>query len=164
MITIYVIDPFFMFRKGICVALAGDKNIDIIGDTGDIREAQSFLQVHSPDIVILNSGGRGLEMLKRIRQKRPNVRVILILGNEYDEHLLSAMKSGASAIFSREISKESFLSLVREVAEGGTPIGQPVSRQFVAARLFSTPGNSSCESERERRPSDLTASGSGIFT
>ncbi len=138
-ITVYIADPIAIFREGIYVALASEEDIEVVGATGVIEEAERFIKAHSPNIAILHINGSkpsGLEITHRIKLELCTVQVILILDNEDDEHIFLAVKSGASVCISRGIDPDHLVSAIKEVAKGAKPISQALLRSTIAARIL----------------------------
>lgn len=127
-----------IFREGVHFFLASEADIEVIGETTSNEEALSFIETNLPQIAILNIDREvsGLEIARRIKQSVPSVSVILVMDSEDEELLFSAIKGGASACLTKDINPEDMVSIVREVAQGGKPIGQELLRPGLAIRVL----------------------------
>jgi DNA-binding NarL/FixJ family response regulator len=138
-ITVYIADPIAIFREGIYVALAGEEDIEVVGATSIFKEAERFIKAHSPNVAILHiNGGKpsGLEITRRLKLESRPVQVILMLDNEDDERLFSAIKSGVSACITRGIDPDHLVSTIKEVAKGAKPISQALLHPSIASRIL----------------------------
>ena len=137
-ITVYIADPVTIFREGICVALAGEEDIEVVGATGIFKEAKRFIKTNPPDVAILHiNGGRpsGLEITRRLKRELSPVCVLLILDNENEKNFLKVVKSGASACVTRGVAPDHLVSTIKEVAKGTKPVSQTPSNQKMTAHL-----------------------------
>ena len=77
----------------------------------------------------------GIEVTTRIKQNYPSVSVILITDNENEGHIFSAMKCGANACVTKEITPDELISTVRRVARGTYPISEALFRPEITSRV-----------------------------
>ena len=138
-IRVYVADRQVLFRKGIRFILSRVEDVEVVDDTSNNEEALKFVESNQPDVAILNindSKPSGIQITRTIKQNLPSVSVILVMDHQDDEHLFSAMKSGASACISKDIDPEHLVSIVSDVARGAKPINKVLLRAALARRVL----------------------------
>jgi len=138
-ITIYLADWQVLFREGIHFTLSGEEGFEVIGETTSNEEALSFIEANAPRVAVLNANREklsGIEITRRIKQNVPSVSIILVMDEESEEVLLSAIKSGACACITKDISPEQLLSIIREVAQGGQPLSGRLLQPGLALRTL----------------------------
>lgn len=104
-------------RASLEACIAQEKNMEIVGSTGDAIEALKILQTAEPDILIMDllvSGVDGLEMINRINQMEGKRPLILI----YSSYI-----RGGVAIKAAELGADYFMI-------------KPCSEQLVVERAF----------------------------
>ena len=134
-INIYLADRQILFREGMHFILSSQENLEVIGETDSNEEAIDFIESNPPNIAILNINDTepsGIEIARRIKKNVPSVSVILIIDDEDDQHVFSAMKSGASAYVTRYSALGEFIKTVIDVAQGGRPISKALLKPSVA--------------------------------
>ncbi len=93
--TIHIVDDESIIRKGISMALESDYRVRAFKTA---EEALSAMEARPPDLVLLDiglPGMDGIEALKRIKARHPEVLVIMITAYEDIHTVISAMKHGA---------------------------------------------------------------------
>jgi len=86
----------------------------------------------------LNADGgdlSGIDVISRLKQNLPSVSVILIMDNDNEEQLFSAIKCGASACLTKDIAPFDLVNIVRKVAQGAYPISEVLLRPGIASRV-----------------------------
>lgn len=87
-----VIDDEPVARRGICMLLADDPAIQIVGEAADANEAVELLERTEPDLVFLDvqmPGGDGFDVLRHVR---PGAMPVVVFVTAYDEHAVRAFE------------------------------------------------------------------------
>lgn len=96
-INLMIIDDHSMVREGLKQLLELDENLKVIAEAADGLEGLEKLKTVSPDVLLLDinlPNMNGLEMLKHMREKNMNTKVlILTIHNEVD-YLIRAVEIG----------------------------------------------------------------------
>ena len=138
-VSVFLADWQVLFREGIHFTLSGEEDIDVIGEATSNEEALDFIEKNIPAIAVLNANNSeftGISLTRRIRRSLPSVSVILIMDQEDEEILFSAMKCGASACITKNINPEEMVSLIRKIAGNENPISETLLRPEIAPRVL----------------------------
>jgi len=138
-VRVFLADWQVLFREGIHFTLSGEEDFEVIGEATDNEEALDFIEKNPPRVAILNADkGKptGIEIARRIKQNLPSVMIILIIDSYNDEQLFSAIKSGASACLSKDMSPDELMDTIRKVAQGEYPISETLLRPEIASRVI----------------------------
>jgi DNA-binding NarL/FixJ family response regulator len=109
-------------------------------------EAESGVQAvelalhYRPDVVLIEAvlpGLSGLEAVRRISERAPEVRVVVFAVVEDPDLALAALRAGASGFLSKHVPIESVARALRGVARGEAAISRTLSLRLVE-RLRST--------------------------
>ena len=93
--TIFIVDDEGTIREGIALALAGEYHTETFSQAEDALEA---ISENTPDLILLDiglPGMDGIQALREIKQRRPDILVIMITAYEDVDTVISAMKLGA---------------------------------------------------------------------
>jgi len=134
MINLLVVDDHTIFRAGIARLMADEPDIRVTGEASDGSAALAMIRVGRYDVVLLdiNMGARsGFDTLAAIRAEQPRLPVILLSMYVEAQYARRALKAGAHAYLSKDVSHEELLRAIRHVAKGGVY----VTVSFAAARL-----------------------------
>jgi len=111
---VLVVDDERFFREAICDALR-DASIDCI--TAE-REEDAFELARRPEVgvVVLDigtSGADGLDLLRRLSDERPGLRVIVLSAEVHHDRVLEALRLGACDYLAKPLHNEELVLAVR---------------------------------------------------
>lgn len=106
MTRVLIVDDEPTFRRQLhrLLAYAG---LEVIGEAGDIPEAEELVATFQPDLVVVDlilPGINGVEGIALIKARCPSLRVILISAHRNEANLLGAAaeEAGAEAFFPKD--------------------------------------------------------------
>lgn len=79
----------------------------------------------------LGRGINGIETLRRLRAKRPDLEVVMLTVHEDAEAVFQALCAGAVGYLVKGISPVNLLAALRSAAEGGAPMSPQIARRVV---------------------------------
>ena len=112
--TIYIVDDEAVARKGLCLALK--KKQYVVKAFESAEKVFDAMQNTVPDLILLDiglPGMSGVEALKRIKKRFPDVIVIMITAYEDVQTVVSAMKYGAYEYIVKPIQMDGLLVILR---------------------------------------------------
>ena len=121
MVNILVIDSYAVYRYGLISMLKEHPEFRVIGDATNTSEAVTKLGELQPDIVIMDifmPGGEGVEAINLMRQKFPDVKVIVFTLSDKEGDFLRTMRAGARAYLLKSIETAELIESVHLVATG----------------------------------------------
>lgn len=136
-LRVLLVDDHSLVRAGIR-SLLERLNAEIVAETGDGREALDLIKTREPDIVLMDiglPGLNGLEATERAVKRFPKVRVIILSVHSDEEHVLQALRAGASGYLLKDAAPSDLESAFRAVARGDIYLSPPISRQVIDAYL-----------------------------
>lgn len=137
MIRIAIIDSQTEYGKKLSRILACQQDFKVIGLGKDGYEALRIVDVHKPDIVVLDNDlpyVDGVTAAALIKSRSPSTAVI-ILSRLDDLHILDAFSSGVSGYVTRTTSPDFLSQSIRTVYYGGSLLSPEIAAH--ASRLFS---------------------------
>lgn len=162
-IKILIVDDHPVIREGIKKFFEGYKDIELIGEAKDGDEAIKMVEKLLPNVVVMDvkmPKVDGIKATRIIKEKYPEVNVILL--SVYDEaHLVNeAIKAGASSFILKEAPAEKIISAIRD-ASAKKPIAHFIVGEDILKKAF---GQASRENEikitaRETQVLELMAKG-----
>jgi len=159
-IQVFILSQQFLFRQGIEHALSPVEDIEVSGAAEVSDEVLSSIDNLPPDVAIVDidaPSDSGLVLARRIKQRLPNIGVIVLTSNPSDPQLFQALKAQAAAYLNKEITADQMVDTVRRVARGEHPINESLtSRPNVANQVLQQFQELSWRSEAEGFISPLT--------
>ena len=151
MIRTIIVDEQPLFRQGIRATLEQMGDCFIIGDSIDPEALFEMAREESPDVAIIDAGLTGadpLEIARQMRHSAPQVAIIMLTPSEDEERLFQAIKVGAAAYYTRNITPEELQDAVRKVSVGEYLINDDVlPKPQLASRVLKSFRELSVEEE-----------------
>jgi len=98
-VKILIVDDHPIMRVGIAALISSSKEMECVGQAGTGEEAIQQHAALKPDVTLMDlrlPGISGVETIRRIRQRAPDARIIVLTTYEGDEDIHQAMEAGAS--------------------------------------------------------------------
>ncbi len=128
-ITVLIVDDHQIFRQGLRDSLLLDENIEVVGEAANAEAALQQARDFRPRVVLTDvnlPGMNGLQLVQHLRREVPGVRMVVLTAYDDEEQLYHAVRSGAHAYFSKDVSPARIAEVVREVGQGRYVIGDRV--------------------------------------
>jgi DNA-binding NarL/FixJ family response regulator len=122
------------FRARYAAMLAHDASFEVVASVGTGGEGMAMLDLRTPDILLVDLGLpdlSGIEVIRHANQTLPKCEcmVVTVFGDE--EHVLASIEAGAAGYLLKDASEENFLSGIRELMNGGSPISPVIARRLL---------------------------------
>ncbi|TDZ92394.1 LuxR C-terminal-related transcriptional regulator [Mycobacteroides salmoniphilum] len=131
MLRVFLVDDHGVFRSGVRAELAGESDIEIVGEAGSVVEAITGIRVSAPDVVLLDvhmPAGGGVAVIHGVGGSGP---VFLALSvSDAAEDVIAVIRAGARGYVTKTISGSELADAVRRVA-GGDAVFSPRLAGFV---------------------------------
>ncbi len=154
-IRVLLVDDQILTRIGLRAIIEDARDIEIVGEAEDGREAVTRALELRPDVVLMDlkmPGGDGIEATRAIRQRHPETQ-ILVLSVYGDRDLFrKAAAAGAAGYVLKDISPANLTNAIRSVHHGKAIINPGIARQL----LEDMAGNGLAVDTARRRPHGLT--------
>lgn len=137
MIRVFLVDDHEIVRRGIADLIQRERDLDVVGESGTVRDTLGRLIATSPDVVVLDvqlPDGSGIDLCRSIRSEHPDTPCLMLTAYDDDEALKSAVLAGAAGYVLKSIRGQGLVEAIRTVAGGGTLIS-PAATARVRASL-----------------------------
>jgi len=159
-IQVFVISQQSLFQQALDHSLSDTEDITICGTMGLNEEVLKVIDNLPPDVALLDIDGPsdvGIDLARKIKQRSPNIGVIILTSNPDDNQLFLALKAQAVAYLSKEVTGAQLSEIIRRVAKGEHPINESLtSRPRVAEHVLQQFQELTSRSESQAFISPLT--------
>jgi two-component system, NarL family, response regulator LiaR len=162
-IRVLIADDHAVVRQGLRTFLELQDDIEVVGDVDDGEAALAAAAEHEPDVVLMDlvmPGVDGVEAIRRLRERQPHARVLVLTSFLDDGKLFPAVRAGAAGYLLKDVEPAELVRAIRAASEG-----EALLHPAVAARLmeeFSVSGRPAAEDSlttRERQVLELITRG-----
>lgn len=166
-IRVVLADDHTVVRTGLKAVLAAAKDIDVVGEAKDGREAIALVERFKPDVVVMDlamDGTDGLQATEEIIAKQYPSRVLVLTMHEEEEYLVPVLKAGAAGYLVKTAADRELVDAIRAVAHGDVYVRGSAARVLAKGLTKKDPHQEDREryerlTERERDVLRLTAQG-----
>ncbi len=134
MIRVFIADDHAIVRHGLRQLIEGAGDMELAGEASDGRQLLAVAETETWDVLVLDLSlprVSGLEALKRLKELRPRLAVVVLSMYAEEQYAMPVMRAGAAAYLSKDRPGEDLLAAVRKVARGGTYLTETVAEQVL---------------------------------
>ncbi|MFZ2855495.1 MAG: response regulator transcription factor [Rhodocyclaceae bacterium] len=142
MIKILIVDDHAVVRSGIRQFLSETDDVAVVAEACNGGEGLALALKGGFDVVVLDvtlPDMNGLEVLKRIRRKNPDLPVLMFSMLAEADFAMPALGAGASGYLSKDSAPEQILSAIRTVAGGNRYVSPFLAEKLLAGSLVIAP-------------------------
>ena len=168
-VKLLLADKNEIFCEGLAKLVKRQPSIEVVCVCRTGLEAVESACEHQPDVILIDtelSECSGIEAMQRIHERLPKASIIVFTNSEANGDLISAVKAGARAYISKDISVENLIKTIALVADGEVIVSPPMAARLLAEfnlleeRKDATKlGDGSLLSKREQAVLTLVAEG-----
>jgi DNA-binding NarL/FixJ family response regulator len=149
MIRVAIIEDRREIREGLATIINGTPGFRCTGAFRSMEEALDGIREQVPDIVLNDiglPGMSGIEGIRLLKERHPDLLVLMLTIYDDDERIFDALCAGASGYLLKNTQPARLLDSLREAAAGGAPMSPEVARRVIAIfREFRQPANTTSE-------------------
>jgi DNA-binding NarL/FixJ family response regulator len=135
-LRIMLVDDHPIVRRGLRDILIDAFAGATIHEVGSGREAIASLQLHSWSVMILDLSlpdCSGLDVLKRVRELRPRLPILILSMHSADQFARRAIAAGASGYLTKDAANAELVTAVSKLTRGGKYFGAEVLERVALA-------------------------------
>ncbi|NWF78164.1 MAG: response regulator transcription factor [Chloroflexi bacterium] len=138
-IKVMIIDEQALFRAGVRQSLSQQPDLEIL-ECDPTQNALELIDANLPDVALLGSdlsSLSGIDLGRKIAQRYPNTKVVVLSPDPNDEELFEVIKTAAAACLSKKATAEELASTIRRAHKGEYPINESLmTRPRVAKQVL----------------------------
>ena len=134
MTRILLADDHSVVREAMRVMLEMDPEFQVVGEASDGQEALDLTAHQKPDLVLMDirmDGMDGVEATRLLRERHPEVEVLILTGHGEDSELLDAVEAGARGFLLKDASSDEVKRAIHRVVAGESHMTPALLRQFM---------------------------------
>jgi len=134
-IRILLADDHAVVRAGIRQFLERASDLQVIAEADDGEMAQKMIEVHHPDVAVLDiqmPKMTGIEVTRWVRAHHPQTGVLILTAYDDDPYVMAVLQAGANGYVLKTASPDEIVQAVREVDEGKSALDPAIARKLVS--------------------------------
>ncbi len=149
MIRVLIADDHAILRDGIRSILESQEDVIVVGEASNGEEALELASTLLPDIVLMDISmpkTNGLEATRSIKERFPQIKVLILTQHDNREYIAPALSAGASGYVLKRSGRREMLNALRQVHEQGAFLTGNVTQEVL--REYSQNGHNKKEDEQ----------------
>jgi DNA-binding NarL/FixJ family response regulator len=135
-IRVLLVDDQQLVRTGFRMILADEPGIEVAGEASNGREALDQAARVRPDVVVMDIRMPVMDGVEATRRLATGTgsggpRVLVLTTFDTDEHVVAALRAGASGFLLKDVAPADFVAAIRVVAAGEALIAPIVTRRLL---------------------------------
>lgn len=133
-ISVMVVDDHAMVRSALAKGIAQEPELEVVAEAGDAEQAVELARAKDPDIVIMDIDMPGpicFDAARRMREERPDLKVIFLSAFYHDHYVEEALEVQARGYLTKREPQDALVAAIKEVARGGVCFSDEVRDRLV---------------------------------
>lgn len=169
-VRVILADDHTIVRKGLRVLLEEAGFIDVVAEAQDGREILELVARHRPDVVVMDISMphlNGLEATRRIKNKYPDLKVVVLTMHMDEEYVLQSLNVGANAYIVKRSAPNDLVHAINEALDDRVYVSTQLGSHDVQDLIARSQSKSEHDryaslTRREREVLQLIAEGNDV--
>ena len=134
MIRVLIVDDDPLVRAALSLMLGSAEDVAVVGEAADGEQAEQAIGEHAPHVVLMDirmPHVDGLLATERIRARPDAPHVIVLTTFDADDHVLRALRAGASGFLLKDTPPPEIVRAIRLVVAGEPMLSPAVTRRLI---------------------------------
>ena len=136
-IRVILVDDHAVVRAGLRAVLGTAKDISVVSEASNGREALALAERVKPDVIIMDLSMNdidGLTATRELTAKSATTRVLVLTMHSEEEYLVQALDAGAAGFLEKSAADRELVDAVRAVAHGDVYVQASAGRVLAKGR------------------------------
>ena len=133
-IKVAIIEDQRDIRDGLSMIIKATEGFRSTGCFRSMEEALEKVSLDVPDVILVDiglPGMDGIEGMRILKERHPQIVLLMLTIYEDDEHIFDALCAGASGYLLKKTPPARLLESLKESVEGGAPMSPEVARRVI---------------------------------
>lgn len=134
MIHVMLVEDNVTIRQGLAMLINGTEGFRCIGDYPDCESMLDAIENYVPDVLLMDlglPGMSGIEGIKRVKERIPDIEIIVLTVYEESDLIIQALCAGATGYLVKKTPPSRLLDAIDEAYQGGSPMSSHIARKVI---------------------------------
>ena len=131
---IFVVDDHPIVRQGLSLLIDRERDLMVCGEAEEAQTAMQQIALSRPDILIVDislNGPDGLDLLKNMRLKYPDLPVLVLSMHDESIYAERALRAGANGYIMKQEATENVLVALRRILNGKIYVSDRIANKML---------------------------------
>src|SRR5262249_992331 len=139
---VLIVDDHPVVREGLALRIDRQPDLEVCGEAADEAEALRCVTALKPDVAVIDislQSGNGIDLIKRLRQRHGDVR--MVVWSMYSENLYAerALHAGALGYVTKDQPTDHIIAAIRRVRDGKTYLSEAAAERLLQRAVGGNP-------------------------
>ncbi|HDS1692692.1 MULTISPECIES: response regulator [Pseudomonas] len=133
-IRLALVDDHSLVRDGIRALLSVVPNVAVVGEAENGARAMEMVEQCKPDLLLVDINLpdiNGLVLTRKIREKHPSLRVLVLSMHDSKEYVSESLRAGASGYVLKNSPSREIVAAIEAIATGGTFYSAEIAQKLL---------------------------------
>ena len=124
MIKLLICDDQYVVREGLKAIFETNAGLQVVGTAADGAEALELIPQLHPDLILMDLKMpvmNGVQATRHIRQKYPDIKILVLTTYDADDWVFDAIRSGAAGYLLKDTQRDELIAAIQDTMAGKTP-------------------------------------------
>lgn len=135
---ILIVDDHPAIREALAMRIAREADLEVCGEASDFVEAIRMADSSHPDVAIIDivlKSASGIELIKRLKDKHENLRMIVWSMHSEDLYAERALRAGARGYINKESATSKIIEAIRQVLDGNVYLSPAMAGKLLQRHI-----------------------------
>ncbi len=152
-IRVMLVDDHAVVRSGLSTFLMVQDDLELVAEAGSGEEALARVEGARPDVILMDlmmPGMDGAETTRLIRQRHPEVQVVVLTSFPEEDLVTKALRAGAISYLLKNVAADELAAAIRKAHTGRSTLAPEAAQALIHSTTQPPkPGHDLTERERE---------------
>lgn len=137
MIRVLIADDHHVVRRGLLFFLKTQKDMDVVGEATNGKEAVELAAKLKPDVVLMDLVMPimdGIQATQKIKAQHPQTQVLMLTSFSDRDHVIPAIEAGAAGYQLKDIEPDDLVEAIRKLMRGENTLHPQATSQLMKVR------------------------------
>jgi DNA-binding NarL/FixJ family response regulator len=142
--TIFLVDDHVLLREWLTNLITQQPDLAVCGEAASAEEAMQKIIAAKPDMAIVDISlkeSSGIELIKNIKERCPQVAILVLSMHEGSHHVERALQAGANGYVMKRESAKDLIAAIRRILDGRFYVSQDTAQALAARYVGSKSGS-----------------------
>ena len=131
---VFLVDDHPIVRQGLALFIEREPDLMVCGEAEDATSALQAIRDAAPDFVILDislNGPDGLELLKTLRMRYPNLPALVLSMHDESVYAERALRAGANGYIMKQEAADKVITAIRHILGGDVYLSDNLTKRML---------------------------------
>lgn len=131
---VFLVDDHPIVRQGLALFIEREPDLMVCGEAEGVTSALQAIRESTPDFVILDislDGRDGLELLKTLRVRHPNLPVLVLSMHDESVYSERSLRAGANGYIMKQEAADKVITAIRQILGGDVYLSDRLTKRML---------------------------------